>query len=108
MDTIQGLEAALMKDWAMKAMEALGEEKRKELITLAIYKQLNKMQFEWETRKVMEKHAHEYAAQLISEEAVQQKIKEKVREAVNKLIDKFADELAKEFARAFKRAAENL
>jgi uncharacterized membrane-anchored protein YjiN (DUF445 family) len=105
---IGDLEKTLMREWAQKAMEALGEEKRKELISLAIFNTLDHMKFEWETRKVMEEYAYKFADEFIREEAFQQKLREKVHEAVDRVTDEFIKELTKQFTREFRWAAERL
>ncbi|HOP54414.1 MAG TPA: hypothetical protein PLN81_05225 [Bacillota bacterium] len=105
---IKDLEKALMKEWAQKAMEALGEEKRKELISIALFNTLNHVDFKWETKKVMEEYAYKFANEYIQQEAFQQKLREKVAEAITKVTDKFLAELVKQFSRDFKWAGDSM
>lgn len=109
---IKELEKSLMKEWAVKAMEALSDEAKQNLITSAIYLQLDKMDFNWQVQDIFKDYALNYANQVISEKAFQMRIKAKVNESMDSAFDAVIKELSKDILSRLKwsveRAADNL
>lgn len=102
------LEKTLMKEWAIKAMESLDEEKKQELITTAVFNQLDKMDFNWNVKDIFKDYANNYANEYIQKEEFQQKIKQKVHETMDKTFDELINKMSEDFARNLKWSADKI
>lgn len=102
------LERTLIKEWAIKAMESLDEEKKQELIATAIFNQLDRSNFDWNVRDIFKDYANNYANEYIQQEKFQLKIKQKAHEAIDKNFDLLIEKMSEDFARNLKWSAEKI
>lgn len=105
---IRELEKVLMKEWAVKAMESLSEEKKQEIITAAIFNQLDKMDFSYNVRDIFTDYANMYANEYIQKEEFQQKIKQRAYKTVDKVFDNLLEKMSEDFSRNLKWSADKI
>jgi hypothetical protein len=87
----EDMERAIMCQVAGKLLEALPEEKKKEILEVSLTKTLQEVFRPWHVEQAIKNDVNKYMAEYIREPEIQEKIKIETRKAFDRLMDGVID-----------------
>lgn len=84
---LEGIEKAILTDVARKVIEAIPEEKKREILEASLSQSLKEIMKPWHVQDAIKYDVNKYMAEYIKQPEVQERIKVTTQKAVDELMD---------------------